>query len=144
MAFDSLRAYIDVLRAKDLVVDIRDADWDKEIGAITEVVALSRRPRTLMFDAVKGYPAGRRVVTNLYTSPRLQAIALGLPDDVPGVQVVAAWRELSKSHTKRPPRVVTDGPVRENVQRGDDVNLMGFPTPLWHEFDGGRYFGTGC
>ncbi|MFN2460481.1 MAG: UbiD family decarboxylase [Candidatus Velthaea sp.] len=144
MPFESLRSYIDVLRAKDLVVDVRDADWDKEIGALTEVVALSKRPRTLMFDPVQGFAAGRRVVTNLYVSPRLQAVALGLPDDAPGVEVVAAWREISKGHTKRPPRFVDDGPIRENVQRGDDVDLMQFPTPFWHEFDGGRYFGTGC
>ena len=26
---------------------------------------------------------------------------------------------------------------------GDDVNVLFFPTPLWHELDGGRYIGTG-
>jgi UbiD family decarboxylase len=143
VTFDSMRAYLDVLRAKDLLVDVEGADWDKEIGAITEVVAMSKRPRALLFDQVKGYPRGMRLATNLYSAPRLQAIALGLPDNAPGVQIVNAWREKARSHTPRAPRVVQDGPVRENVQRGDDVDMMKFPTPFWHEFDGGRYFGTG-
>ena len=32
----------------------------------------------------------------------------------------------------------------ENVFTGDDVDVLKFPTPLWHEDDGGRYIGTGC
>lgn len=35
------------------------------------------------------------------------------------------------------------GPVLENVQQGQDIDLWQFPTPRWHEQDGGRYFGTG-
>ena len=31
----------------------------------------------------------------------------------------------------------------ENVLEGDDVDLMKFPTPVWHQGDGGRYIGTG-
>jgi UbiD family decarboxylase len=34
--------------------------------------------------------------------------------------------------------------VFEHVQRDDDVDLFTFPSPLWHELDGGRYIGTGC
>ena len=29
-------------------------------------------------------------------------------------------------------------------QQGADVDLFAFPSPLWHELDGGRYIGTGC
>ena len=39
--------------------------------------------------------------------------------------------------------MVETGPVFENIITGDDVDLMMFPTPLWHENDGGRYIGTG-
>jgi UbiD family decarboxylase len=141
--FDSLRAYLDALRSKELVTDIQDADWDTEIGAITEVVAMSQRPRTLLFDRIKGYPSGFRVATNLYSSPRLQAIALGLPDEISPVEAVARWREKSRGHKPTPPRVVTDGPVRENVLTGDRIDMLKFPSPFWHEHDGGRFFGTG-
>ncbi|MCH8227166.1 MAG: UbiD family decarboxylase, partial [Proteobacteria bacterium] len=31
----------------------------------------------------------------------------------------------------------------ENVYMDDEVDLEMFPTPIWHELDGGRYIGTG-
>jgi 4-hydroxy-3-polyprenylbenzoate decarboxylase len=34
--------------------------------------------------------------------------------------------------------------VLEEVSEGEDVNVLKFPTPVWHEKDGGRYIGTGC
>ncbi len=141
--FDSMRQYLDEVRAKGLLQDIPDADWDIEMGAITEVVALSKTPRALLFDRIKGYGAGLRVATNLYASPRLQAVALGLPDGVPVIEMVRKWREKSRAFAPLAPRVVTDGAVRENVDRGGHVNVLKFPVPRWHEHDGGRYFGTG-
>src|SRR5947209_1679795 len=42
-----------------------------------------------------------------------------------------------------PPRFVKDGPVFENVLRGDDIDVLKFPAPQWHPLDGGRYLGTG-
>ena len=45
--------------------------------------------------------------------------------------------------TRIPPRYVDDGPIFENVMQGDDVDVTKFPTPKWHEGDGGRYIGTG-
>jgi 4-hydroxy-3-polyprenylbenzoate decarboxylase len=142
-SFDTLRDYLDLIRSKGLVEELPDTDWDLEIGAITEVVALSKAPRALLFDRIKGYGPGWRVATNLYASPQLQAIALGLPDDIPVIEMVRRWREKSRNLTPIPPRVVADGPVRQNVERGNAVNILKFPVPRWHEHDGGRYFGTG-
>lgn len=36
-----------------------------------------------------------------------------------------------------PVEYISSGPVMENVVTGDDVNLTIFPTPTWHELDGG-------
>src|SRR2546430_12876950 len=41
------------------------------------------------------------------------------------------------------PEVVKDAPVMENVFEGKDIDMWKFPTPKWHELDGGRYIGTG-
>jgi 3-polyprenyl-4-hydroxybenzoate decarboxylase len=38
---------------------------------------------------------------------------------------------------------LADGPVFENVMMGDDIDVTKFPSPVWHEKDGGRYIGTG-
>jgi 4-hydroxy-3-polyprenylbenzoate decarboxylase len=141
--FASLRDYLQAAEQKNLVQQIEGADWNLEIGSMSEIVAFSQRPRVLVFDKIKGFTAGWRVATNLYGSVRLQALALGLPDDLPGVELVARWRRHAAGLTPKAPHTVADGPVRENVMRGDDVDLTKFPTPFWHEHDGGRYFGTG-
>jgi 4-hydroxy-3-polyprenylbenzoate decarboxylase len=51
--------------------------------------------------------------------------------------------ELTETSRALAPRVVKDGPVMENVLRGDEVDVLKFPAPQWHPLDGGRYLGTG-
>ena len=43
-----------------------------------------------------------------------------------------------------PPRLVKDGPVHENVDTGDAIDLYKFPVPMFHDLDCGRYIGTAC
>ena len=38
--------------------------------------------------------------------------------------------------------MVSTGPILENVETGADIDMTIFPTPQWHELDGGRYIGT--
>ena len=42
-----------------------------------------------------------------------------------------------------PPVEVTSGPVLQNVDTGDAIDLFKIPVPRWHEHDGGYYIGTG-
>jgi 4-hydroxy-3-polyprenylbenzoate decarboxylase len=42
-----------------------------------------------------------------------------------------------------PHEIVEDGPILDNVLTGGDVDVLKFPSPVWHEKDGGRYIGTG-
>jgi 3-polyprenyl-4-hydroxybenzoate decarboxylase len=62
---ESLRNYLDLLESKDLLTLIEGADWNLEIGAITELAAFSDKPRGLLFDKIKGYSGGYRVATDL-------------------------------------------------------------------------------
>src|SRR5207248_4780418 len=71
------------------------------------------------------------------------ALTLGLPLGLSKIDLVETWRRNIKDLRPLPPREVTDGPIFENVRRGDDVDLTIFPTPKWHPDDGGRYIGTG-
>src|SRR5258708_1060809 len=54
------------------------ADPHGEIGAITEVAAGLPEWPALLFDRIKGYPAGVRVFTNATTNPQRAALALGI------------------------------------------------------------------
>lgn len=143
MKYDSLRDYLDVLDSKELLSRVEGADWNVEIGAVTEVVAFSKNPRALLFDSIKDYRKGWRVATDLFVSERLQAIALGLPENVTGYNLVKACRKRVKELKRIPPQIVSDGPVKENIVEGRDVDILKFPVPKWHEYDPARYFGTG-
>jgi UbiD family decarboxylase len=143
-AFRDLRDYIDRLRQElgaGAVVTIDGAHWDQEIGCISELVAEHEGP-ALLFDNIAGYPAGFRVFTNFMGTSAACAIALGLPLDLPKLDIVRAWKEKSKQLQKLAPREVEKGPVLENRLGGDAVDLTRFPAPQWHPQDGGRYIGT--
>jgi 4-hydroxy-3-polyprenylbenzoate decarboxylase len=144
MIFNDLRDFIDEVERMGELKKIEGADWNLEIGGITEIVALSDNPVALLFDKIKGYPAGYRVATNLFANQRRQALALGLPIEAKGIELVDAWRKKVREVEPIPPVWVDDGPVKENIYVGDEVNVLKFPSPKWHELDGGRYIGTGC
>ena len=142
--FDSLGDYVDKVQEMGDCKIIENADWDLEIGAITEWAGEVEGAPMLLFDKIKGYPAGYRVAANMFTSPRRTALALGLPLEASGVELVRALREKLRGGIKLiPPVEVAGGPVKENIQVGDEVDLLKFPSPKWHEADGGRYIGTG-
>ena len=44
-----------------------------------------------------------------------------------------------KAHAPLPPETVDEGPILQNVDRDDDVDVLKFPVPFLHERDGGRY-----
>jgi len=121
---------------------LRGAQWDLEIGIITELVMNQHGP-ALLFDDIPGYPSGYRIVANALGGLGRVALTLGLPPDQDVKTLLKLWQEKKRGLKPIPPKVVKDGPVMENVYRDGEVDLFKFPTPRWHEHDGGRYIGTG-
>lgn len=145
MLFNDLREFISEAERLGECRVIKGADWDLEIGAITELEASTPDSPLLLFDEIKGYKAGYRVVSNLATTPRRTALALGLPVAARGIELVTAFRDRERGGVKLiPPVEVNQAPVKENIHVGEEVDLFEFPAPQWHELDGGRYIGTGA
>jgi len=142
MAFADLRSFIDAAASIGEARTIENAHWDLEIGCLTELMAEQEGP-LLLFDRIAGYPKGFRIVTNVLATPKRFALALGLSPDLSKLEILKAWREKIRGLKPFPPAHVASGPLTENVLEGDLVNLEIFPTPKWHEHDGGRYIGTG-
>jgi len=148
---EKIRDLRDWLSKVDEIGELRrveGADWDLEIGVITELNTRKGNSPALLFDQIKGYPKGYRVTSSALTSPRRLGITLGVPSASTFRELVEAlrgkpdeWGTRSKDY---PPKLVATGPVKENLLKGKDVDLFKFPTPKWHEHDGGRYIGTGC
>ena len=140
---EDLREFIARAERADEIVRISGADWQLEIGTLAEIVNHARpEPPAILFEQVPGYPAGMRLISGATNSSRRLAIALGLP--VPGgpLDVVRAYRDRMKTHRPIPPRTVASGPVLENIDRDEKVDVLKFPVPILHEHDGGRYIGT--
>ena len=142
MPFNDLREFIAAARALGQVKDIHGADWNLEIGALTELFALKEPSPLVVFDKIPGYPENFRVASNLINTPSRSSLTVGMPADAAPMELIAKWKELLKGVAPIPPRFVKTGPVLENCQAEDAVDLTIFPTPLWHELDGGRYIGT--
>ncbi|HET7671837.1 MAG TPA: UbiD family decarboxylase [Burkholderiales bacterium] len=125
---------------------VRGADWNLELGAISELNVKKDLPPALLFDEIKGYPPGFRVLTCSTSSPARLSSILRLPVQRTHKGLVEALRgkpaQWQAAAGRFPCTVVKTGPALENMQR--EVDLLKFPSPLWHERDGGRYIGTGC
>jgi 4-hydroxy-3-polyprenylbenzoate decarboxylase len=121
----------------------RGADPELEIGAIADLAQRRQDGPAVLFDDVVGFDRGQRILVNAMGSRRRSAMVLGLPTDLEYADLVPLWRERMKSIEPLEAREVRDGPLLENVRRGDEIDLNAFPVPRWHEGDGGRYIGTG-
>jgi len=143
MAYKDLRGWMTEVEKMGELRLLRGADWDLEIGAITECVHREKNGPTVLFDEVKGYPKGFRLLVNSMGTMKRLALTLDLPSDLSPMGLVEAIKNKMKGLTLIPPKLVDRGPVFENVHQGEDVNVLIFPTPKWNERDGGRYIGTG-
>ncbi len=144
MIFKDLREFIEKCEELGEVRVVEGADWDVEIGALSELKAATPDSPLLLFDKIKGYPPGYRVATIPFASARRTALGLGLPLERSKTDQVKTMRSKLKEGVKPiPPVEVKTGPVKENILVGDEVDLFKFPTPRWREGDSGRYIGTG-
>src|SRR3972149_2477818 len=63
MEYNDLRDFLELCQKHGEVEVIKDADWNLEIGALTEAAAeLLTDPPLLLFDSIKGYAAGYLVL----------------------------------------------------------------------------------
>ncbi|MFQ5851575.1 MAG: UbiD family decarboxylase domain-containing protein, partial [Candidatus Binatia bacterium] len=142
--FDDLRQFIEASKKVSEWREIKGADWNLEIGALIEATAeLIPQPPMLVFDEIKGYPQGFRVVGLAFGSYKRVALALGLPHDRSKLELVRLASRKIGSAKPISPKEVSRAPVTENVRTGDSVDLFEFPALRSHEGDGGRYIGTG-
>ena len=143
MPYADLREFIAELDDLNELRVVEGADWELEVGTICEL-NYERQGPALMFDNIKGYPTGYRVLTNGTETLSRALCSLEFPGQMGVDEALEEFERRIKTYRPVPPREVESGPILENVLRGDDVDLWKFPTPRWHEGDGGRYLGTGC
>jgi UbiD family decarboxylase len=140
----SLRAWLNQVRSLGELREVSGASNDLEIGTIVDILMERAGNPAVLFDNIPGHKPGYRVLGNVLTSPARVALSGGLDPAISKIDLVKAWREVNASSAVVPYEVVKDGPVKECVETGSQVDLCDFPAPRWHEEDGGDYIGTGC
>ncbi len=145
--YNDLRQWLEQVEAIGELAHPKGADWNLEIGGVSEIDYKKRGP-ALLFDEIKGHAKGFRILTSSTNSARRLGLTLRMGADHNDASLVEQlrgapnrWAGAAKDFD---PVFVDSGPVFENVMQGDAVDLMKFPTPLWHALDGGRYIGTGA
>ena len=144
MGFKDLRGWLNEVQKFGELAHIRGAHWDKEIGCISETLALREANDALLFDQIADYPPGFRVLTNVCMTHKRTALTMGIPQNLSSIEMVDAWRQRLKDVKPIPPVEVQSGPIQDNLMTGDDIDLFKFPAPVWHEKDKGRFLGVGC
>ena len=138
-----LREWLEQIDRWGQLRTVHGANAEEDIGAATDVLQHHDGAPAVLFDQVPGYDPSYRVLCNSLGSIDRIALTLGLPSGQTRLQTCEAWRQKIRDLQPLPPVEVNDGPVFENVVRGDDIDLTRFPAPKWHPDDGGRYIGTG-
>ena len=143
-SYEDLREWIDEADRLGELERISGANWEQDIGLAATVVKYKEDAPALLFDDIPGVRSGFRVLVNIFGGKR-KNMTLGFPTNLNKVELSDAWTRVYSHDEKAliPPTFVDSGPVFENVMMGDDVDVLAFPAPLWHEDDGGRYIGTG-
>jgi 4-hydroxy-3-polyprenylbenzoate decarboxylase len=144
MSYRDLREWLSQVEDLGELRRIDGADWDLEIGAITEMARKETKTAPcILFDSIKDYPKGHRLAVGLLNSIKRIALTTRMPMDLSTTDFVRLWRKRIGGMKPIPPRVVKDSPLFENVWEEKDVDILRFPTPRYNVGDGGRYIGTG-
>ncbi|MFH1123745.1 MAG: UbiD family decarboxylase, partial [Pseudomonadota bacterium] len=114
-----LRDWISKAESINELKRIDGADWDLEIGGIGSLNVKRKDCYALLFDKIKDYPEGRRLLTCSVSTPNRVAITMGLPTGCTDLELLKTMREKlfewKANVDKYPPEFVKTGPVMENV-----------------------------
>jgi len=143
IAYDDLREWLDHAERLGEVRHVKGATWQEDIGLAAEAILRAENGPCVVFDDIPGCPKGFRLLLNIFAGTR-RNMTFGFPDHLGKWELSEAYRDAYLKDMKLVPHeIVADGPVLENIMTGDDVDVLKFPSPVWHEKDGGRYIGTG-
>ncbi|MQA66484.1 MAG: UbiD family decarboxylase [Alphaproteobacteria bacterium] len=141
-AYDDLRQWVEEADKLGEMRYLKGMSWERDIGMVTELLHHTDPAPCALFSEVQGCDPSYRVLTNFFGARR-KGMTLGFPADMTKLELTDGLAEITETKKPIPHKIVKDGPVFENILTGDAIDVTKFPTPKWHEEDGGRYIGTG-
>lgn len=136
-----LRSFLEVLEGKGKLQRVRtEVDKEWELSCIARHVAYMPAAKRygLLFEKPKGFDIP--VAVGLFGSRELYTIGLGVADIN---EVRKRW--LDALAKPIPPVNGASGACKEQIQKGDKVDLLQFPVPVWTPgLDPAPYLTSGC
>src|SRR3970282_2641195 len=129
MEYRDLRDWIRKAEELGELKTLKKCYWNLEIGAITELVAHRDDGPAVLFDEIKDYPKGYRVLSNSLSSRKRLALTLDLPEGETKMDFVRLWRERYKKIKPIPPKFVKNRSPLENAFRRKDTILSKCASP---------------
>ncbi|ATW23730.1 UbiD family decarboxylase [Candidatus Formimonas warabiya] len=142
--YNNLREWLKLVDDINELKTLENANIEEDAGAIGEMLARSNDAPAVIMDNIPGYPKGNRILINNQGTRRRVALTFGFDTDISDSELVEALATKRLNNKIIPAVTVKDGPVMENVLKGDEVDLNLFPSPIWHKEDSKGYIGTGC
>jgi 4-hydroxy-3-polyprenylbenzoate decarboxylase len=145
MAYYDLREFMETCDdAGEMITIDQEVDWNLEAGAISRRICEVGAPMAFM-PKVRGIKNGASILGSPLSKgwrTDFSRLALTLQLDPE-----ASYHTLMEEIVQRlanpvRPLQVKEGPCKENIIKGTDINLFDFPAPYLHEGDGGRYIDT--
>ncbi len=137
MPFKDMREFIGFLKSRgELRVCKKEVDRKIEIAKVTDKSSKTNGP-AILFENVKGFKTP--VVTGLFGTPERTFLAIGSTKH-------NGCKRMQKGLEKPIPcKTVSDGPCKEVIKTGKDVDLYQVPA-LWHMERDSHYFisATNC
>src|SRR3954452_25372329 len=130
-----VRDIIDYAESIGELAPLDGADWNIEIGVLAEIFAHSApgRAPAVLFDKIKGYPPGMRIVSGLHNTCRRLAYSFDFPDSHSPTELFKTYGDRMKNDSRLiPPVTVKERPILENIDRDEVVDLFKFQVPRIH------------
>jgi len=142
---NDLREWIKEVERHGELKRVNGAECDLEMAGIYEIMVEESGGSSpvIIFDNIPGYKKGFKTLFGIFGSPWRVAKTLGLSEDFKSkMDLLKNWKSKIENIKLIPPRYIKSAPFMENVEVGKEVDLTKFPSPRFHELDGGRYLGT--
>ena len=117
--FYDLREYLSAVKEMGHLEIVEGADGELEIGALTGIIGARKNCPVLLFDGIKGYPRGWRLMTNMLNNAERQKLIHGCPAEISEAEAARWWNAEIKKFQPVPPVWVSDTPVKQNVRQGN-------------------------
>ena len=105
-----MRGYVEILEEMGELRRFQGVDLHLEVGALTERAA-ELEGAALLFSHFNGFPAGFRVISNVFRTCKRTAPAMGMSPELKGVEYLYAWRRKLAAYKPVPVEQVEGGPI---------------------------------